>query len=135
MGIKKQEIINSINDIQKTFSVPEFENHFVSIIKNYLNGTENKGYYDMRNQLDMEFNTDMCPVIMYIINSISISYPDVIIYKYIKVIDKIKEQYGNILHSEHENAINPFAQRTSLETVRLDKSNSSKVTKLTLSKC
>lgn len=133
METRKQEIITNILDIQKIFSVQEFENKFVAIIKNYLNGSENISYYDMRNQLDMEFNTDMCPLIMYIINSPSFSYPDIIIYKYLKVIDKIKEQYGSILHTEHENAINPLAEKKPLETDHLPKTTSNKITKPFLS--
>lgn len=103
---RKQEVITTIQEIQKRFSVQDFDNKFVSIIKHYINNSEDVSYYDMRNQLDMDFSIDMNPIFMYIINAMSISYPN--INAYIKVIDKIKLQYGTILHRRHEAAINPL---------------------------
>jgi hypothetical protein len=130
VDIRKQEMITTIRQIQKKFSVEEFENKFVSIIKFYLNSKEDLSYYDMRNNLDMEFNTDFNPLIMYIINNMSLSYPDISIYKYIKVIDKIKFQYGSILHLRHETTVNPLLTEKPLETGRREKTITNKVAKL-----
>lgn len=102
----EQEIITTIQEIQKRFSIQFFENKFASIIKNYLKNSGDLSYYDMRNQLDMEFKIDMNPIFIYIINGMSMSCPN--INPYIKVIDKIKLQYGTILHRKHEAAINPL---------------------------
>jgi hypothetical protein len=105
---RKQEIITAIQQIQKKFTVQDFENKFVSTLKHYLNNIESVSYYDMRSQLDMEFNTDMSPLFMYIINTVSLpSYPDISVYKYIKVIEKIKLQFGSTLHIKHEASVNP----------------------------
>jgi hypothetical protein len=130
VDIRKQEMITTIRQIQKKFSVEEFDNKFVSIIKFYLNSKEDLSYYDMRNNLDMEFNTDLNPLIMYIINNMSLSYPDISIYKYIKVIDKIKFQYGSILHLRHETTVNPLSAKKPLETEQRKKTITSKVAKL-----
>ncbi len=104
---REQEITASLQVIKKTFSFKKFEHKLVADIKNYLKNSENISYYDMRNQLNWDFNTDMTPIFMYIINTVSIMNPD--LTPYIKVIDKIKFQYGTVLHRIHETAINPVA--------------------------
>jgi len=103
---REQEVITTIQEIQKRFSAQNFENKFVSTIKDYLNNSEDMGYYDMRSQLDFDFKVDMNPVIMYIINAQSISDSDV--DTYIKVIDNVKSEYSTILHRKHQAAINPL---------------------------
>lgn len=120
----EQEIITTIQEIQKEFSVQYFESNFASIIKNYLKNSKDLSYYDMRSQLDREFRIDMNPIIIYIINGMSMSYPN--INPYIKVIDKIKLQYGTVLHRKHEAAINPLLD----ETGCLEKANASKAGKV-----
>lgn len=102
----EQELITTIQEIQKRFSVEDFENKFASRIKRYLKNSKDLSYYDMRNQLDRDFNIDLNPLFIYIINGMSMSCPN--INPYIKVVDKIKLQYGTSLHRKHEAAINPF---------------------------
>lgn len=100
---RKQEVITTLQEIQKEYTVQNFENQFVSIIKNYLNNWENLSYRDMRSQLDLDFKADMSPLIMYIINNLSIS--DRTVDLYIQAVDRIKQQYGAVLHQRHQTAV------------------------------
>lgn len=100
---RKEEVITTLQDIKKSFTVQNFENQFTSIINHYLSNWENLSYRDMRSQLDLNFKVDMNPLIIYIINALSIS--DRNVDSYIKSVDKIKRQYGDILHTRHQAAM------------------------------
>jgi|GEM_PF-2825661 hypothetical protein len=114
---REQEITATIQTIKNFYSPKKFEHKFITVIKNYLKNSDHINYFEMRNQIDLDFNLDMNPIFIYLINNISIINPD--INPYIKIIDKIRLQYGTILHRVHEAAINPTVAEGSLGTRQL----------------